>query len=158
MHLLDATGALLLLAASRSTLTRATAVRLLAETDPGPPPGGEPDLVVSANCLSQLGLVPGHSLPAAARDEGLPEKTAAAAARRHWAWLGARPGVRVLLSDIAKLDLAPDAHELRRIPLTEDFGLPPPDRFWRWDLAPIPEWDPEYHRVHEVGVWIRGPG
>lgn len=24
----------------------------------------------------------------------------------------------------------------------------------RWNLAPIPEWSPDFHRVHEVGAWI----
>ena len=154
----DATGALAGLAEQRATLDRAAAVRLLADADPGSPPGGEPDLVVSTNCLSQLGLVPGHSLPAAEKDAALPARMAAAAAKRHWKWLGARPGVRVLLTDTAKLDVAPDGHVLKREPLSHDFGLPKPDRIWRWELAPIPEWDPDYHRVHEVGVWIRGPG
>jgi len=154
----DATGALVALAKQRQALDRAAAVRLLANADPGPPPGGEPDLVVSANCLSQLGLVPGHSLRAAEKDDDLPKRTAAAAAKRHWRWLGARPGVRVLLADTAKLDLAPDGRVLKRESLSQDFGLPKPDRTWRWDLAPIPEWDREYHRVHEVGVWINGPG
>ena len=153
----DATGALATLAAVRETIKPADAPRVFAEADPGPPPGGEADLIVSANCLSQLGLVPGHSLPAAKNDENLPERCAQAAARRHLAWLAARSGVRVLLADVARLDLGPDGRQLKRDKLRERFGVRPPDRLWRWDLAPIPEWDPAFHRVHEVGAWIDGP-
>lgn len=152
----DATGALARLAADRRTITPAAARLLFEQADPGPPPGGEPDLVVSANCLSQLGLVPGHSLPAAERDEKLPDACAAAAARRHLDWLAQRSGVRVLLADSARLDIAPDGRVLKRENLRDRFGLRAPDRAWRRELAPIPEWSLEFHRVHEVGVWIDG--
>lgn len=152
----DASGALAALAAVRQTVAPTDVPEIFARADPGPPPGGEADLLVSANCLSQLGLVPGHSLPAYAQDQGLPERCARAAARRHLAWLAARPGVRVLLADVARLDVAADGRSLKRETLHERFGLPKPERLWRWDLAPIPEWSPDFHRVHEVGVWVWG--
>lgn len=152
----DASGALAALAAVREQVTAHEAAEIFARADPGPPPGGEADLVVSANCISQLGLVPGHSLPAYAQDKSLPERCAKAAARRHLAWLGQRPGVRLLLADAARLDLGPDGRQLKRETLHERFGLPQPDRRWRWDLAPIPEWSREFHRVHEVGAWVWG--
>jgi len=150
----DASGALTSLAAVRETVAAHEAPEIFARADPGPPPGGEPDFVVSANCISQLGLVPGHSLPAYEKDKGLPERCAKAAARRHLAWLEQRPGVRVLLADAARFDIGPDGRQLKKETLHERFGLPKPDRTWRWDLAPIPEWSPDFHRVHEVGVWI----
>lgn len=153
----DATGALSLLAAEGDTINPAEVQRIFERADPGPPPGGEPDLVVSANCLSQLGLVPGHSLPTAAVDKELPGRCAVAAARRHLDWLAERSGVRVLLADVARLNIAPDGRELKREGLRERFGVRPPDRVWRWDLAPIPEWAQDFHRVHEVGMWIDGP-
>ena len=153
----DATGALAALAAVRTTVTGRQAPDYFTRADPGSPPGGEPDLVVSANCISQFGLVPGHSLAAFAQDAGLPERCARAAARRHVAWLAERPGVRVLLADLARLDLAPDGRQLKRESLQERYGLRPPDRRWCWDLAPIPEWSREFHRVHEVGAWIDSP-
>jgi hypothetical protein len=105
----------------------------------------------------RLGLVPAHSLPAAREDESLPDRCAAAAARRHLGWLAARVGVRVLVADVARLDLAPDGHVLKRENLLGRFGLRTPDRAWRWDLAPIPEWSRDFHRVHEVGAWFDGP-
>ena len=153
----DATGALSPLAAVRSSVSAREAPDYFARADPGEPPGGEPDLLVSANCISQLGLVPGHSLAAAAQDAGLPDRCARAAARRHVTWLAARRGVRVLLADLARLDVAADGRHLKRESLHERYGLRPPDRRWRWDLAPIPEWSPDFHRVHEVGAWIDGP-
>lgn len=155
----DATGALARLAEVRDVISAHDAPRLFAEADPGPPPGGEPDFVVSANCLSQLGLVPGHSLPAAEKDKGLPDRCAKVAARRHLDWLAERRGaVRVLLVDVARLNLAPDGVTIQKTEtLYTRYGLRAPDRIWRWNLAPIPEWSPDFHRVHDVGVWIDAP-
>ena len=153
----DASGALAALAAVREQVSAHEAAEIFARADPGPPPGGEADFVVSANCISQLGLVPGHALPAYAQDKSLPERCAKAAARRHVAWLGERPGVRLLLADVARLDLGPDGRQLKRETLHERFGLSRPDRVWRWDLAPIPEWSRDFHRVHEVGAGVWGP-
>jgi len=153
----DATGALVSLAAQRRSATPTEIEWLLAESDPGDPPGGEPDLVVSANCLSQLGLIPADRLAAADSDEELPERCAHLAARRHLAWLETRPGVRVLLSDVASLNIAPDGRELARRIIFKRLKLRLPDQSWRWDLAPIPEWSREWNRVHEVGAWIDGP-
>lgn len=155
----DATGALARLAEVRDVISAHDVPKLFAEADPGPPPGGEPDFVVSANCLSQLGLVPAHSLPAAEKDKGLPDRCAKVAARRHLDWLAERRGaVRVLLVDAARLDLAPDGVTVRKTEtLYTRFGLRAPDRTWRWNLAPIPEWSPDFHRVHDVGVWVDGP-
>jgi hypothetical protein len=152
----DASGALAALAAVRATVTAHEAPEIFARADPGPPPGGEADFIVSANCISQLGLVPGHSLPACEKDKGLPERCAKAAARRHLAWLEQRSGVRLLLADAARLDIGPDGRQLKKETLHERFGLPKPDHTWRWDLAPIPEWSPDFHRVHEVGAWVWG--
>ncbi len=153
----DASGALASLAAVRDTVSANDAPDYFARADPGPPPGGEADFIVSANCVSQLGLVPGHSLPAMAQDKTLPERCARAAAKRHIAWLQAQPGVKLLLADAARLDIAADGRQLKKETLHERFGLPKPDRSWRWDLAPIPEWSPDFHRVHEVGAWIYEP-
>jgi hypothetical protein len=150
----DASGALAALAAVRETVTAQEAPEMFARADPGPPPGGKPDFIVSANCISQLGLVPGHSLPAMAGDKGLPDRCAKAAAKRHLAWLEQQPGIRLLLADVARLDLAPDGRVLKRETLHERFGLPKPARTWRWDLAPIPEWSRDFHRVHDVGAWV----
>lgn len=150
----DATGTLAALASRRRTISAAEVVRLLANCDPGIPPGGEADLVASANCLSQLGLIPADRLTATDSDEELPERCMEAAAKRHLAWLGARLSVRVLISDVARLDLASDGREVICRTLFKNLNLRTPDESWRWNLAPIPEWSCESSRVHEVGAWI----
>lgn len=58
------------------------------------------------------------------------------------------------MADAARLNISAEGNLLRREPLTDPIGLPLPDRQWRWDLAPIPEWSHRYHRVHEVGAWM----
>lgn len=152
----DASGALAAVAAKKAELTGNEALVIFKNADAGPPPGGEADLVVSANCISQLGLVPGHALSATEKDGDLPDRCAKAAARRHLEWLGQRSGVRILLADTARLNIAADGRVLKRESLSERYGLKQPDRTWRWDLAPIPEWSPDFHRVHEVGAWVYG--
>lgn len=153
----DASGALATLAAVRETVTAQQAPEIFARADPGLPPGGEPDFIVSANCISQLGLVPGHSLPAYENDQGLPDRCAKAAARRHLAWLEQQPGVRLLLADVARYDISAEGKQLKKETLHERFGLPKPATTWRWDLAPIPEWSRDFHRVHDVGAWVWEP-
>ena len=150
----DATGALETLARRAAPFALAEAVAIFEQADPGPPPGGEPDLVVSANCLSQIGLVPAESLATTPPDPAFTARCAQAAARRHVRWLAERPGRRLLMADAARLNICPDGKLLRREPITGPLGLPLPDLTWRWDLAPIPEWSRRYHRVHEVGGWI----
>jgi hypothetical protein len=153
----DATGVLAPLAAQRRTLTATEVEGLFSSSDLGVPPGGEADLVVSANCLSQFGLIPADRLNAAETDEGFASRCVHVAARRHLAWLAARSSaVRVIVSDTARLDIAPDGRELARQTIFEGLELRPPDQSWRWDLAPIPEWSREWHRVHEVSAWIDG--
>lgn len=153
----DATGVLATLAQSRFALTAAQVEELFTKGDPGLPPGGEPDLIVSANCISQLGVVPVDRLQVAKSDDGFRNRCGAAAARRHQLWLAARSGVRVLLGDRARLDIDAQGRELKREPMPGMNRLRLPDRSWQWLLAPIPEWDSNYDRVHEVGAWIDGP-
>jgi hypothetical protein len=153
----DATGALASLAKRRRTLTPTEVEAIWLNSDPGVPPGGEADLVVSANCLSQLGLIPADRLAAADEDDGLVTRSAHAAASRHLAWMAARPGVRVVISDISRLDVSPDGRELARRTILASLSMRPPDRSWRWYLAPIPEFSREWHRVHEVGAWTDAP-
>ena len=149
----DATGALTSLAAESHALGPDAAEAVFANADAGPPPGGEPDLVVSANCISQLGVVPLDRF--AHVDEN---RCAAAAARRHLHWLSKRAGIRVLLADRVRIDLSETGAELRREHTPGMNGLRQPNELWRWDLAPIPELSREFHRIHEVGAWIDGPG
>jgi hypothetical protein len=150
----DATGALAELASRRETISADEMFSLFENAKPVSLPGEEPDLVISANCLSQLGLIPTASLRAVKKNHALAQQCANAAARSHLRWLAQRRDVRVLIGDIARLDIAPDGRVLKREDLTNDLDLRPPDRAWRWNLAPIPELSRTFHRVHEVGAWI----
>ncbi|WP_044891473.1 hypothetical protein [Opitutus terrae] len=71
--------------------------------------------------------------------------------------LAARSSVRVLLGDLARLAVSADGEELKRELVPGMDGLRPPDRSRRWQLAPILEFDPHFHRVHEIDAWIDGP-
>ncbi len=150
----DATGALERLVAAKCG-TPAEIAACFEEAEPGALPGGAPDLVVSANCLSQLGLVVDTLAPGCTDDERW--RGVAAAARRHLAWLDGQPGVRLLLADVARLEVPPAGAEGLREDCLEGLGLREPDRRWRWDIAPIPEYSARVHRVHEVGAWLAGP-
>jgi len=150
----DATGAIATLASRRKSATASEVVSLLANSDPGEPPGGEADLLVSANVLSQFGLIPAGRVSAGDADEEFPARCVQAAAQRHLAWMAGRPGVKVLLTDLARLDVAPDGRERARRTIFENLRLRHPDQLWRWEIAPIPEWSRDFHRVHEVGAWI----
>ncbi|MFT3781442.1 MAG: hypothetical protein QM790_05440 [Nibricoccus sp.] len=152
----DATGFLARLANARAVSDANAIIALINESAPEIPPRSEADLTVSANCLSQLGLVAAEQVDADDESDGCFQKCIDLAAAKHLAWLRGRAGVRVLLSDIARLDVAPDGREISQERVFKNVPLPSPDRIWRWKIAPIPERSREYHRVHEVGVWIDG--
>lgn len=150
----DATGALERLVAAKCA-TPAEIAACLEEAEPGALAGVEPDLVVSANCLSQLGLVVDTLAPDCADDER--GRVVVAAARRHLAWLEDQPGVRLLLADVARLAVSAEGGEVSREDCLDGLDLREADRRWRWDIAPIPEYSRQVHRVHEVGAWLAGP-
>jgi hypothetical protein len=153
----DATGALATIAENSASLTGDQLAELFARSTPLPTPGGEPDFIVSANCLSQLGLVPSASLRLARQDESLAPRCATTAAQAHLRWLSRTNAVRVLLADIARIETDKAGVETSREDALEGLDLRPPDRCWRWNIAPMPEWHPRLNRVHEVGAWKDGP-
>ncbi|WP_206365487.1 hypothetical protein [Siculibacillus lacustris] len=110
------------------------------------------DLVISANCLSQLPLQPVERVQAGGglariRFPDLGHRIVAGhldALRRFSARV-------CLLTDSDGLDIAADGTVLERRPLLEGVTLPPADEDWDWILAPLGEWDPAYavhHRAH----------
>lgn len=130
--------------------------RALAVSDPGwPSDVGAPDLTVSAGVLSQL-----HILPAAwlARHRGRPDAfgdaLAAALGRLHLDWLRARPGRRLLITDLAEITCERGGREIERTAIGAGLlDLPAPDAAWWWDIAPAPEVDRHHDRRHHVGAW-----
>jgi hypothetical protein len=153
----DATGALAKIAENDRATTPDFFVDQFTKSTPLSPPEGAPDFIVSANCLSQLGLIPAASLRLSAQDESLPARCATAAAKAHLRWLAGSNAVRVLLADVARLEVSEDGTETKRENTVEHLDLRSPDEIWRWNIAPIPEWHPSIHRIHEVGAWIDHP-
>ena len=104
-----------------------------------------PDLVVSANILSQLALLPvkylavtkGHS------QEGL-EAYAKSLAEEHLAWLTHFSGSVCLITDTASFLAS------QRQDLLPGISLPEPSRTWTWNIAPRPEAHPHHDLTHSV--------
>lgn len=111
------------------------------------PFAAEADLVVSANCLSQIPL---GGLDLLAADD---PPWAARLVRAHLDALGACRGAAVLVSDTVQYRLAVADG---RVEATSDllFGVHEPAladrRDWWWDLAPAPEAWPRSHVRHRV--------
>jgi hypothetical protein len=110
-----------------------------------------PDLVVSANTLSTLPLIPMERLWLTGRfaDTDL-EDVARRIIEIHLAWLRATPGVRCLLTDLSWISAG--RNETRAANPLHGTPLPPPERYWNWMAAPKPESHPDRDVVHTVGA------
>jgi len=97
------------------------------------------DLVISANLLSQLGV-------AAERMAMVPSTVIAA----HVDGLGAAPGRRLLLTDVAFEVILKDGSVAERHDLMHGVTLPEAEASWPWTVAPHGELDPAYKAVHRV--------
>ena len=113
------------------------------------------DLVISANCLSQLSLLP---VETARRRPGLARIRFPDLGRRivegH---LGAlrRFSARVcLLTDSEGLDVGPQGEILDRYDLLEGVELPPADDDWDWILAPLGEAARDHAIVHRAHAFV----
>ncbi len=113
-----------------------------------------PDLVVSANVVSQLPLLLREALET--WDPELPARELDAFSRsivnNHLIWLHAFPGRVALIADVER-----QVHDGETIVEREDalFGVdfPYQGREWVWDLAPQPEVDARYGLRHRmVGI------
>jgi len=116
---------------------------------------GTPDLTISANLMGQLHLLPADWLNRKRRrpDDFAP-RLGHALATAHLLWLRAMPGAKLLIADIAELAIARDGRVAdRQATVSAGIGLGEPQHTWPWDLAPIPEWDPDLHLRHLVGEW-----
>lgn len=108
-----------------------------------------PDLVVSANILSQLPLLPLRRLEATGL-HAQPELEAFASRLlgEHIRLLQDGPGAACLLADIGWNGTAGIVDPLRGTP------LPPPVRTWTWNVAPRPEISRDHDVSHEVGFFL----
>lgn len=126
--------------------------RMPEPVPPAPYPDLAPDLVVSANILSQLPLLPVARLEA--RGAFRPAALDAFARRlreEHLSWLARFPGVTCLITDTAWSDGDQAGNLLPGI------GLPAPDRAWTWTIAPRPEIHPDRDVTHAVSAFLRFP-
>jgi len=132
----------------------------LAAVDPGWPAGvGEPDLLVSANIISQLDLLPAPWLAQQRkRADDFSERLGTVLAKTHLAWMNRQAGHHLIIGDLGSTLIPADgsAAESRDLPPSQ-IGLPTPDRTWDWELAPIPEWNRTHHLRHHVGAWFLEP-
>lgn len=108
-----------------------------------------PDLIVSANILSQLPLLPLRRLEATGL-HAQPELEAFASRllAEHVRLLEACPGTPCLLADIRWHGTSGIENPLRGI------ELPPPVRTWTWNVAPSPEISRDHDVFHEVGFFL----
>ncbi len=113
------------------------------------------DLVISANCLSQLALQPVERL----------EKMSSSR-RRRFAGLGRRiveghlaalrrfSGRVCLLTDSRGRDVDAEGHEIETRDLLEGVVLPTADDDWDWRLAPLGEWADDHAIVHRAHGFV----
>lgn len=113
------------------------------------------DLVISANCLSQIGLLPVERVT---KRGGL--------ARIRYPDLGRRIvqghldalrrfACRVcLLTDSEGVDIDGEGREIERYDLLEGIELPPADADWDWLLAPIGEYSPDHAILHKAHGFV----
>ncbi|NLH82756.1 MAG: hypothetical protein GX458_18205 [Phyllobacteriaceae bacterium] len=113
------------------------------------------DLVISANCLSQLALQPVDRL----------ERMSSARRRRH-VGLGRRiveghlaalarfSGRVCLLTDSHGLDVDAEGRVVETRDLLEGVALPAADADWDWCLAPLGEWADDHAIVHRAHGFV----
>jgi len=111
----------------------------------------EPDLVVSANCLSQLPLLPMRRLEALGADGPELEAFRRGVLQDHLDWLRRFTGVTLLIADTAWPD---GPHGQDPLP---GLDLPPPQASWTWTVAPRPELHPDRDVSHKVSAFLLGP-
>ncbi|MFA6021710.1 MAG: hypothetical protein WC722_15720, partial [Rhodospirillales bacterium] len=101
--------------------------------------GDDVDCLVSLNLAAQLALGEG-------RDSIMLD---------HIAGLRSRPGTRLLISERQRMELNEDGTEIAResaLPERADPG--PPEKSWKWHLAPAGELAPYRSLVLDVGAWV----
>lgn len=112
---------------------------------------GEIDLTISANCLSQLPLLPVEKVR---KRRGLALSRFPDLGRRivegHLDTLRRIAGRVCLLTDSEGLDVGPTGEVVDRYDLLEGVKLPPADEDWDWTLAPIGEYSPDWSLVHRA--------
>ncbi len=122
---------------------------------PAPPAIGDADLIVSANVLSQLPVVPTAYL---ARRRRHAEGEVTAFARRlvesHLEWLNGQKGVVVLLTDIARAYVEGEDRVVQKYDVLYGVRLPPADHEWDWTVGPVGEVTSRFALRNRVAAYL----
>ncbi|MGX7707866.1 hypothetical protein [Methylobacterium sp. Gmos1] len=120
-----------------------------------PPVCREADLVISANLLSQLPILPVARLEAAGRLGSWidPDAFGARIVAAHLDALAGLPGRICLVTDRDEAEEDRDGRVLERIDLLYGVDLGPAVREWEWVLAPFGEAARDRRLVHRVAAW-----
>jgi hypothetical protein len=110
----------------------------------------EVDLIVSANCLSQLPLGPGRVAGRGRARGPVPADIGRRILQAHWDGLLAAPARVCLLTDTAARTDDRAGRTVERLDLVPGLPLPPTDDRWDWLLAPLGEDGPDHTLVHEA--------
>lgn len=117
--------------------------------------GGDVDLVISANLLSQLPILPLDRLASRA-GQRLPNPPLDLGRRIVEAHLDALAGLSArvcLITDVEQIETDRDGRITDRLDLLHGVSLPAPDRAWDWDLAPFGEAERDRRLVHRVQAY-----
>jgi hypothetical protein len=140
------------------TLPRGGQALDVSQSPPASFLGGGFDLVVSANILSQLPVLP--NAYATRRMKKLVSRQIGEFSRRvleaHLDWLAAFPGLVCLIADLERLKRDGPKIVSREGSLW-GIDLPEGGREWIWDLAPRPEMDFKYDICHRVAGYAEFP-
>jgi hypothetical protein len=97
------------------------------------------DLVVSANLLAQLPIMPAEALRRAGADESAIREFRRATAEAHLAYLAGFAATVCLITEVTRETVARDDGILRIDDALPGIRLPAEDASWSWDVAPTGE-------------------
>jgi hypothetical protein len=109
------------------------------------------DLVISANLLSQLPILP--IAWCEERRRTVPPDLGQRIVASHLAGLSRLRTRICLVTDVEQVELDRDGEVVDRIDLLHGAQLPPPDRTWDWELAPFGEAGRHTRLVHRVRAY-----
>ncbi len=114
----------------------------------------EVDLVISANCASQLPLGVEEFMDSrAARGLALPEDLPARSVAWHFDDLAGFPCRVCLITDTVMLERDRAGRTTDELDLLRGHSLPDPDETWSWTVAPFGEVERDHEFVHTVCAW-----
>jgi len=115
------------------------------------------DLVISANVISQLAVIPLRQLGRRVNlDPDRSTELQFNLMARHIDWLNSFDAVRVLIGDHARSETVKG--ESTEIAILDGQNLGEPDDRWDWDIAPQGEFMKRKTQINHVAAWTAIPG